>query len=173
MSSLKLIANVIPHKGKLLIGCDNDLVLKLYADLSHFKKTTTGGVCVMGRYTYEDMLAMRIGRGTPAKTFVLLPNRDSYVVSSNKDLTVTGGARVADLGAVMQKYKNTDREIFVIGGRRMFIEALTYKPVIYMTIIKGSTYDCDVSFPLDFHDHYTITDGRETEHCYYVKYESV
>ena len=155
-------------------GKDGKIPWNIPEDMKHFKETTKNAVCVMGRYTYEDMLRMRLGsNGVPGKTFTLLPGRDSYVVSSNEELECVGATRVPNLHAVFQKYKNTDRDVFVIGGRRMFIEAMNYKPTIYMTVIKGDTYDCDVGFPLDFHNNYVITDGEETDLCYYVKYESV
>ena len=71
---------------------------------------------------------------------------------------------------MFQKYRNTNSDIFVIGGYRMFIEALSYKPKIHMTVVKDKNYECDVHFPIQTLDDYKIISGRETEQCYYVEY---
>ena len=167
MATVNIIVAVDEAGG---FGKDGKIPWDISEDMQQFKDITAGTVCVMGRRTYEDMLEMRTGGLEADDSFELLPGRDCYVVSSNENLNPNGATRVAELGTVFQKYKNTDRDIFVLGGRRMFIQALGSRPNVYMTIIKGETYDCDVLFPVDLLKDYKITNGRETEQCYYVEY---
>ena len=56
-------------------GKDGKIPWSIPEDLDHFKEITTGHICVMGRRTYTDMLAMRLGAGKPAENFTLLPDR--------------------------------------------------------------------------------------------------
>jgi len=151
-------------------GKEGKIPWSMTEDMEHFKKTTNEHVCVMGRRTYIDMLTMRLGDKKPTKNFSLLPNRNSYVITSDDNYATLGSTRMDSLSAVLKKYRNTDREVFVLGGYRMFVEALSYKPIIHMTIIKGDNYECDVRFPIKILNNYRIMSGNETEQCYYVKY---
>ena len=168
MATFNIIVAVDEAGG---FGKDGKIPWNVSEDMQHFKDVTKGAVCVMGRRTYEDILQMRgIDDLVPDDGFELLPGRDCYVVSSNENMVEIGVTRVAELNAVRQKYNNTDRDVFVIGGRRMFIQALSYKPTVYMTVIRGDTYNCDVSFPIESLSDYKILEGRITDQCYYVEY---
>jgi len=152
-------------------GKNGKIPWDLPEDMEHFKETTKHSVCVMGRRSYDDMLAMRTkGKDVVADDFELLPGRDCYIVSSNEGLNPVGATRVSDIGQILQKYRTTNRDVFILGGRRLFIEALSYKPVIHMTIVKGDAYNCDVSFPIEVLSQYKIVKGNETEQCYYIEY---
>jgi len=109
-------------------------------DMKHFKETTRHGVCVMGRRTYSDMLEMRLNGEEPTEDFSLLPGRNSYVLTRNEEYETIGSTRVSSIRHVLEKYQNSDRDIFVLGGKRVFIDALSYNPIIHMTIIKGDVY---------------------------------
>ena len=150
-------------------------------DMKHFKEVTTGHVCVMGRRTYQDMLEMHKERTVKNKSnekrmtdsadFSILPNRDSYVATRSKELQFSGAKQVSGVSEVISKFQKTDREVFVLGGYRMFIEAFAYQPTVYMTIIKGPTYGCTSHFPIQLLKNYTIIDGKETDECYFVVYK--
>jgi len=149
-------------------------------DMQHFKEVTTGGVCIMGRRTHEDMLQMVKSRKKPtgsppaiARVREILPNRTSFVVSSNADYDAEGATVVPSIRAAIESLEIGDnREIFVIGGYLMFIEALSWASTIYMTIIKGETYNCDKHFPIQvLNKNYRIVSGRETEKLYFLTYK--
>lgn len=129
-------------------GKDGEIPWHMKEDMQHFKETTHKSVCVMGRHTYSDMIGMRLGDQEPASDFVLLPSRSSYVITSDVDFKCHGATAIRNLSDVIQTYKKTDTKVFILGGYRMFIAALSYKPTIHMTIIKGDAYDCDVFFPI-------------------------
>lgn len=145
-------------------------------DLQRFKKTTEGHICVMGRRTYVDILEARKERDTQRNVIEpideILRRRSSFVVTSDDLMETPGAIKIKGMHEVLHFIEPTDqRQIFVIGGRRMFIEALSLSKRIIMTIIKNGQYNCDVFFPVDvLNKKWKIVSGEETENAYFVEY---
>lgn len=157
-------------------GKEGRIPWNLREDIEHFKAITTGHVCAMGRRTYEELLEGRKVRDASTNTTEpiteILRGRQSYVISSNKTLTTPGATRVDSLGAVIDDMQNDTRKLFVLGGERLFIQALSWANTIHMTIVKGEPYDCDVFFPISVvNKKFIIESGRETDRAYYVVYQ--
>jgi len=143
----------------------------------------------MGKKTYEDMLAMTRVRkekkaaketGSPPTSTELqrtiteiLPGRESFVVTRDTNYNAPGATPVKSIREAIQKLdENDQREIFVLGGEKMFIEALSWTGTIYLTVVKGDTYQCDKYFPIEvLNKHYRIVDGSQTEKLYFVTYK--
>lgn len=142
-------------------------------DFKHFKQVTDGGVCIMGRGTYIDMVNMMETRGVVIGEDIL-PGRQSFVVTTNKDLVLSGVTTVGSINdAITALPNNNERAIFLLGGRRLFIEGLArHRCSVHMTIIK-STFECDQQFPIAALDKYTIINGYETPLCYFVNYQYI
>lgn len=158
-------------------GKEGKIPWYLPEDFKHFKELTSGHVCIMGRRTYQEMLDARVARdltkGITEPIDEILRGRQSFVVTSNQEYQTPGANKVSGLGKLMAVMNTTNdtRKLFVIGGRRMFIEALTWVNTIHMTVLKGDPYDCDVKFPIDvLNKKYKITEGKETDKAYYVTY---
>lgn len=145
-------------------------------DFKHFQETTKGHVCVMGRRTYEDMLEMRRARmkDKTAKIKEILPNRTSFVLSSNPDLDVEGATVVPNLRAAVQAIPHDDqRKIFVLGGQALFVEALAWAGTIHMTVI-DDVYDCDRFFPVEsLAGRFGISDGRVSDKLHFMTYKRI
>lgn len=155
-------------------------------DMKHFRTVTTGGICIMGRNTYEDMVAMNAKRkkkaaiatyeeieamGSPPTIKPILPGRTSFVVTSNPNYDAPGATAVTGIRDAIQRLEETDnREIFVIGGYRLYIEALSWSKIIYMTIVKDKLYNCDRHFPINALDQYKIVNGTQTDELYFLTY---
>lgn len=170
---LSLIVAVDEEGG---FGKDGKIPWFFPEDLKHFQTTTTPGVCIMGRKTYSDMFEMiQTKRKDPEGQIddPILKNRESYVVTSNPDFEAHGATAVAGIHQAIQCLKiGDDREIFVIGGERMYIEALAFTQTIYMTVVKGKSYDCDRFFPIQvLNKSFEIVDGSETDNLYFTKYQ--
>lgn len=159
-------------------GKDGQIPWHLPEDQKRFKELTTGHVCIMGRLTYHNMLDMRVARD--AKNNVhdpiteILRGRESYVVTSDPNYPTPGATKVDSLLTVMNRMNssNDSRRLFVLGGKQMFISALSWNPIVHMTVVKGPVYDCDVFFPIDsLNKKYRIVSGEETEKAYYVVYQ--
>lgn len=161
-------------------GKDGKIPWSLPEDLQKFKELTTGHICVMGRVTYQEILEARKARdaqrGVDDPIVEILRNRESYVVSSDPNLDCPGATRVEDLTALLYKFHFADekRKVFIIGGRRMFIEGFTWTDTVHLTLVKGGPYDCDVFFPIDvLNRKFRIVSGTETDSAYFVTYQRI
>src|SRR3990167_10463688 len=92
------------------IGKNNQLPWHLPADLAHFKSITWGKPIIMGRKTHESI-------GKP------LPGRRNIVISTKKDLTISGCEVFESLAAALQVL-STEAEVMIIGGASIFQQTL-------------------------------------------------
>lgn len=120
---------------KRVIGKDGGLPWHIPEDLSHFKRLTTGHPVIMGRKTFES-----IGRS--------LPHRTNIVVSKNigKDLDDLTIAHSLSDAIAVARISPGNEEVFVIGGERLFEEALAQADRLYLTLI-DSEIEGDTFFP--------------------------
>ena len=108
-----------------VIGLDNTLPWHLSEDLKYFRRTTTGHCIIMGRNTWESI-------GRP------LPNRRSIVVTSNPDYVAEGANVVTSLPAAKARAVELSAELgvneaFVIGGARLYADALEQAECFHLT----------------------------------------
>lgn len=155
-------------------GKDGKIPWHFKEDFDHFKEKTKNSVCIMGRTTYEDMLEMvkvrRKKNKTEGKIKEILPGRECYVVTSNTKYKAEGATAVTSITQAVQSLKDTDkREVFILGGYRMYVEALAWANKIYMTVVKDR-FDCDVFFPVEATAKFDITEGKETDKLNFITY---
>jgi dihydrofolate reductase len=139
-------------------------------DLKNFKNITTGGICIMGRNTYDDILAMQKNKN-PTN---ILPNRENYVITSRGGET-PGAIKASGIREVIHELDENDRrEIFILGGYRLFVEALPNVHKIYVTVIPGN-YLCDIQFPLNSlgNGNFQIINGRKEGDLKFITYQRV
>lgn len=110
------------------------MIWNLPNDLKHFREITSGHTVIMGDRTYES-----IGR--------LLPNRKNIIVSLDKNYKVEGAEVRNDLEEVLREYKNSDEEVFVIGGGMIYKLSLPLADKLYITLVDDEPQDADVFFP--------------------------
>lgn len=164
MPTLEIIVAVDPAGG---FGKGGKIPWACKEDMKHFTNISKQcGVCVMGKNTYHDMVAMR-GNKKDAKTKMeqkgVLPDRISYVISSSlKQEDVVGATVVPDLRSVLNKYRDTDQRIAVIGGEKLYIQALSTASVIHMTVL-DQHYGCDRFFPIDYAIRKFAINGSESK----------
>lgn len=102
-----------------VIGFNGQIPWRLPEDLRHFQALTMGHTVIMGRRTYESI-------GRP------LPGRQNVVVSST--LTDLEGCAVAR--SLQEALALADRqEIFIIGGARLYREALPLAEQLDLTLL--------------------------------------
>ncbi|KKU65470.1 MAG: Dihydrofolate reductase [Parcubacteria group bacterium GW2011_GWA2_47_16] len=118
-------------------------------DLKHFAAITKGHTVIMGRNTYESIMA---SLGKP------LPNRNNIVVTRNHNFQAAGCTVVHSLEEAfnqasprsdLKSKKRSDlgdSEVFVIGGSQLYTEALLEADKIYRTLIH-TTIEGDAFFP--------------------------
>lgn len=122
---------IVAISDNYVIGNQGQIPWYLSEDLKHFKQITTGHTVVMGRRTFES-----IGR--------VLPNRKNIMISSTFDNQVEGLTVVKSLQEAIDLCK--DETIMIIGGARLYQEALPLANTLHLTRIR-TTVEGDTTFP--------------------------
>jgi dihydrofolate reductase len=104
----------------------------------------------------------------------ILPNRENYVITSRGGETPGAIKALGLREAIYELDENDNREIFILGGYRLFVEALPNVYKIYITIIPGN-YFCDIHFPLNSltNGDFQIINGRKESDLKFITYQRV
>ena len=116
-----------------VIGNRGALPWHIPEDLKHFRRVTTGHAIIMGRTTHVS-----IGKA--------LPNRRNIVVSRNPSFVAEGCEVAHALDEAIALARQTDPEPVIIGGARIYEEALPLVTRMYLTEVSRDV-DGDVRFP--------------------------
>ena len=151
---------IVAHSKNNVIGKDNKLLWHIPNDLKRFKELTMGKSMVMGRKTFESLPGVLPGR----KHIVL--TRDKNFTHENKNVEV-----ITDFESFVEKYKNSDEDIFVIGGGEIYKMFLPYAKKLYITEVMMNI-DGDTKFPkidksdwnIDFESE--ILEHKDMKYCY-------
>lgn len=134
VSAVVAIGNGRVHNR--VIGKGNELLWHIPNDLKRFKALTIGHPVVMGRKTFESIVAV-LGKG--------LPGRSNIVITRDADWKFEGAIVVHSLEEGVAKAKELDQEeIFIGGGGEIYKQALPFIDKLYLTLIdddkEGDTY---------------------------------
>ncbi len=129
MQQWKAIAAMAENR---VIGAGNRIPWHLPADFQWFKRTTLGGVLVMGRRTYESI-------GRP------LPGRETLVLSRGP-WTAPGVSTVAGTDALGMRLACETRPVWICGGAEIYRLLLPRCSELFLTCVPGSP-DGDAYFP--------------------------
>ena len=139
-SPTRLIA-IAAMASNRVIGCDGKLPWHLPADLKFFKRTTLRHPVVMGRRTFESILAQL---GKP------LPGRENIVLSRN--MPPHEGVRIIrDVAGLSSVISQSAQTVFLIGGAQLYQELLPHCDEILLTLI-SDPHEGDAHFPPFEHD---------------------
>jgi dihydrofolate reductase len=117
-----------------VIGRGNRLPWRISRDLQWFKDHTLGHPVIMGRKTFESM-----GRPLPDRINIVITSQEAYGPESI--IVVSSLEKALDRAAALD-----DREVFVIGGSRVFDDSLAVAGRLYITLIHQD-FGGDVFFP--------------------------
>lgn len=123
------------------IGKCNTIPWYLPADFKLFKRLTSGKTVVMGRRTAES-----IGRA--------LPGRRNVVVTRG-EAPYPGQLAVRSLQEAMDLVAD-DEELCVIGGQRLYEEALPLARTVHISLVDVHVEDADAFFPRFITTNYTV-----------------
>lgn len=126
------IALVVAASTNNAIGKNNQLLWHLPNDLKFFKNITWGFPVIMGRKSFEAV-------SKP------LPGRTNIVITRNRDWKADGVITALDMKDAIEKAVETNaRQIFIIGGGKIYEQAMPIADTIYLTrvhtIIDGDTF---------------------------------
>jgi dihydrofolate reductase len=118
------------------VGRGNRLPWRLPEDLRRFKQLTLGHAVIMGRKTFESILA---ATGKP------LPGRENIVITRSHDWSGPGCRSVHSLEAALRAVPD-GQDAFVIGGGEIYALALPLARRLYLTEIEQA-FEGDAFFP--------------------------
>lgn len=148
-----MISLILAMDNDRVIGNKGQLPWHIPSDLKHFKETTLGKTVIMGRKTYDSI-------GKP------LPNRKNIVITSKASIE---GVEVSNnIDALLNKYKNSEEEIFVIGGASIYNTALPYASKIVLSLIPGK-HEGD-AYMEKFEDDFELVSEENREEFVLKKY---
>jgi dihydrofolate reductase len=90
-----------------VIGKENSLPWNIPEDLKRFKQMTSGHTILMGRKTFDSI-------GRP------LPNRQNIVMTKDKNFEQEGIKVINDFDEALELIKESNEDIFVIGGSKIY-----------------------------------------------------
>lgn len=151
------VAQIAAISSNRCIGKGNDLPWHISADLQHFKAMTTEdaddainaikGIVIMGRKTFESM-------GSKP-----LPKRISFIITSQLEYAEQKGLGGKDNAYVIHSLADALKQaailandiaiktIWVIGGEKVFSDALVYTDRIELTHVDTDISDGDAFYP--------------------------
>lgn len=116
------------------IGFNGDMPWHLPEDLKHFKELTTGHPVIMGRTTWLSI---------PRRP---LPGRRNIVLSNNPDFIPEGAEKAGSLESAIALCPPPETP-FIIGGGKVYAEALPRLTKIFVTRIEADFPEADTYFP--------------------------
>lgn len=142
-------------KDTRAIGKENGLLWHVSADMKRFKALSMGHPVIMGRKTFESIVAIL---GKP------LPGRTNIVVTRNADYRYDGAVTTTSLEAAFaEALKENPTEIHIGGGEEMYIQSLPYVDRLYLTFFFDDK-DGDTFFPAFENDFTVVTEHPIQEH---------
>ena len=131
-----------------VIGQNNRLPWRLPTDLRTFKEKTLHQIVVMGRKTFESL----------PKSFTPLPLRTNAIVSRSypymkfRDDSII---IVNDLKKFLEANKDSDKEIWIMGGCEIYKQSIDYVKEIHHTLV-NITVDGDAFFNIEDHPEFKL-----------------
>lgn len=119
------------------IGNNNKLLFHIKEDLRRFKELTTGHTIIMGRKTFDSL-----PNGA-------LPNRYNIVLTTSNRINTLNPTQSLifknNIEELIEQYKDSEQEVFVIGGGFIYQQFLPYCNKIYLTRV-NSKFEADTFF---------------------------
>ena len=140
--------NLIVAKAKNnAIGKNGKIPWSIPEELQYFKEKTINNVVIMGRKTYESI-------GHP------LSQRINIVISNTKKYSGENLYIVSSLNDALELANRYDKEVFIIGGERLYKETMDIVDRMYITEVFIDVKEADTFFPAIDNSKYDIDYGK-------------
>lgn len=138
-----MISIIVAIANDDVIGKDNKLIWHISEDLKRFKRITNNHKMIMGRKTFQSLPGV-------------LPNREHIIITRDPNFKVDSNqvSIYHDLDSLINKYKNSEEEVFIIGGAEIYTQFLPHAHKVYLTKLNHS-FDGDTYFPEINYDEFT------------------
>jgi dihydrofolate reductase len=141
-------------KDTRAIGQDNRLIWHVPADMKRFKELTLGKPVIMGRKTFESILAI-LGKPLPGRTNIVVTRQQEYEAPTG----VLVAATLEKAFALAAAEKPT--EIHIGGGAELYKQALPFVDALHITWFMSDAPG-DTTFP-PFEDEFLTTNQQEPQ----------
>lgn len=129
-----MLSHIVAVSENNIIGSDNGLPWKLSEDFKYFKNKTWGMPVIMGRNTFESMKKD-------------LPGRINIIVTTRTDWHPEGVFISHSVHEAISKAKESEaKEIFIIGGGKIFAQTIGMVGRIYLTRVHAKV-EGDTTYP--------------------------
>lgn len=130
-----MLSIIVAKAKNNVIGGNNKLLWHISDDLKRFKQITSGSTIIMGRKTFESLPGV-------------LPNRKHIILTNSVDYSVDSQnvEVIHNLSDIINLWKNSEEEVFVIGGGEIYKSLLPHCNKLYLTIV-DKDFDGDTFFP--------------------------
>lgn len=148
---MKAIVNVTPQWG---IGNENQLLVRIHADMRRFRALTSHNTIIIGRKTLATF-----PNGEP------LPNRENIVLTHDPHFSSGNAVTCCDLDMLRACISERDPDsVFVCGGEQIYRLLLPYCSEALVTLTYTNT-DADRFFPnLNLLKNWVLTEVGEKQY---------
>ncbi len=121
------------------LGKGNELLWHIPDDLKRFKELSFGHPIILGRKTFESIVAM-LGKS--------LPGRTNIVVTRDIGWRHDGALTATSIGDALEKAKEAPggEKVIIGGGAQIYAAALPFTDSLHLTLIDDAK-DADTFFP--------------------------
>ena len=152
------IIGIVAIDRHFAIGKGGQLPWHYSADMKFFKETTIGNAVVMGRRTWSTL------KGP-------LRDRQNFILTANGNVTNTDDIVVVnDIDAVLDRAKDLDCHLFVIGGAKVYQAFLPHVDRWLVTEIPLTVEGADAFMPANFLDGFELYEVRQLDEELRVKF---
>lgn len=143
--------NLIVAKAKNnAIGKNGKIPWNIPEELQYFKAKTINNVVIMGRKTYDSI-------GKP------LNKRINIIISNTKAFSGENCFTVKSLEDALSLAKKFNKEIFIIGGERLYKESVDIVDRMYITEVFMDVKEADTFFPVIDKTKFDVIYGKVLE----------
>ena len=123
------------------IAKNNQLPWHIKQEMLFFKNTTLNNIVIMGKNTWLSL------NQKPLK------NRINYVLTTNKDFKINldNVFVIHDIQDVLELKKNTDKDIYIIGGKIVYETFFKYAEQLIISKLDDD-YQCDLLLNYNLND---------------------
>jgi len=147
------IAIIAAVSRNRVIGKNQKIPWQIPADLKLFREKTRGSSVIAGRLTFLSIIKA-IGKPLPVRT--------NYVVSSSLDYEHDDVVVVPNIVTAIKMCKELQKKkVFVIGGQRIYKEALALADEMLLTHINIEVENGDTFFPEFDQNNWIVVHGEK------------
>ncbi|NBV77283.1 dihydrofolate reductase [bacterium] len=160
-SNVVIVVAIGENRG---LGNQNKLLWHLPEDLKRFRDLTRGHPVVMGRKTFDSIVAIR---GKP------LPERANIVITRDKEkvakLESVFPVSTLEEGLELARTQKGGEEIHIGGGAQIYEQALPFVDLVHLTVVEDAP-EADTFFP-EYEHLFVKEQSRESREENGLRYE--